>query len=459
MFWILCAGLVSGETLHGPNVNPSNMAVLVEWENYTGQRAGVIGDNLSANSWEVFQEAPTFREEGPKNAMAEQLRRWVSAFDGDGIIEYGEGAEPYLGSPKGQLSEYVVELAVPMFPNRMENEEGSLVAAESVADRWQMGDPENRHHEEAKNAFQALAVALVRSGMSEARLRLGWEFVGDWFPWGLDPEGGETMGTAEQYKACWKFIYLTMEEVNPKFTWVWCSTVGFDHFDPSTAFPEYPGETFPNPSDQEDKMLADFVSVDIYDADGECYYRPDDPEGDDYELVPGFWNAHEKKRKVAYEWFVRKIFEGRGHKATGEQSPIYGMRYFKELADEKGLPLIVSEWGPWANWVPARNWKEGSGKKEFLRSAAFGGDDNPLFIDGFFKWVKENEIGCAVLFEFYNGGEGDTVDHTLLPKYWNTPQEGRPQVSLYPEDSPYAQVTDQIHPQAAKAYLRNLGKD
>ena len=119
-----------------------------------------------------------------------------------------------------------------MFPNLMKNEEGALVKAFTVKDRWQMGESENRHHKEARRAFQALAVALVKSGMAEARLRLGWEFVGDWFPWGIDPEGGEMMGTAEQYKACWKFIYLTMEEVNPKFEWVWCSTVGYDHFDP-----------------------------------------------------------------------------------------------------------------------------------------------------------------------------------------------------------------------------------
>ena len=198
--------------------------------------------------------------------------------------------------------------------------------------------------------------------------------------------------------------------------------------------------------------------MDVYDADGECYFLPDQPGRDDYELVPGYWNVHEEQRKVAYDRFFEKIFEGRGHRATGEESSIYGLRYFKELADEKSLPLVVSEWGPWANWVPTRNWTPGSGKEKFLRSGAFGGDDNPLFVDGLFRWVKENEVGCAILFEFYNGGEGDTVDHTFLPGYWNTRQEGRPRVSLYPKDSPYSQVTDQLHPQAAKTYLRNLKK-
>lgn len=459
MFGGVFGDVAEGETLHGPNVNPSNLAVLVEWEKFTGRQAGVIGDNFSADSWEVFRGSLTFREEGRKGAMAEQLSRWSSAFDGSGVLENGEGGLPYLGSPRGKLSDYVVELAIPIFPSRLENNTGRLVAAGSVQDRWAMGEKGNRHHKEAKKAFQSLAVALVDSGMSKVRIRLGWEFSGDWFPWGIDPKGGEAMGTPEQFKACWKFIYLTMEEVNPKFTWVWCSTVGYDHFDPSAAFPEFPEENFPNRKDQADKILVDFVSADIYDAEGEIYYRPDNVESDDYELVPGYWNVREEERKVAYEGFVHKIFEGKGHHAKEDESSTYGLRFFKELADEKKLPFVISEWGPWANYVPTRNWREGGGRPKFLRSAAFGGDDNPLFIDGLFRWAKENEVEYAALFEFYNGGEGDTVDHTLLPGYWNTPQEGRPAVSLYPEESPYSQVTDQLHPRAAKAYLRNLKAD
>ncbi len=450
---LFCA-VAGAQTLHGPNVNPSNLAVLVEWEKFTGRQADIIGDNLSADSWAVFREAPSYREEGQKSAIAEQLRRWQSAFDGNGILEEGEGAEPYLGQPLGSLSDYAVELALPMFPNRMLNQQGELVASSTVGDRWQMGDRDNRHHREAKKAFQALAVALVDSGMAEAHLRLAWEFTGDWFPWGIDPNGGESMGTAADFKACWKFIYLAMEEVNPKFQWVWNATVGFDHFDPREAFPHYPEERFSNYLDNEDKTLVDFISADIYDADGECYYRVDNPEDEGFEFTPGFWNRHEEERKLAFEHFRTKVFEGRGNRAEEGESATYGLRYFKELADEKELPLVISEWGPWANYVPQRNSKEG----KFLRSGAFGGDDHPEFIDAFFKWMEENEIGYAALFEFYNGGEGDIVDHTLVPGYWNTPREGRPRVSLYPEGSPFAKVTDQLHPRAAQAYLRNLNE-
>lgn len=451
-FMALFGTSARAQVLHGPNVNPSNLAVLVEWEKFTDRQADIIGDNLSADSWEVFRDAPAFRQEGAKGAMAEQLRRWHNAFDGNGVLEGSEGAPATLGSPRGPLSEYVIELAIPIFPGRMKNDEGRLVASKNVSDRWRMGESSNRHHREARKAFQALATALVECGMAEARLRLGWEFSGDWFPWGIDPHGGETMGTAEEFKACWKFIYLAMEEVNPKFQWVWCSTVGYDHFDPTAAFPFYPDEEFIHGSDRVDRTLVDLVSADIYDADGECYYRPDRPEEREFQLVPGYWNAHPEEREVAFQRFFKKVFEGRGHQAAEGQSDTYGLRFFKDFAQEKGLPFVISEWGPWANYVPARNSSEG----RMLRSAGFGGDDNPEFIDAIFQWANENQVGYAVLFEFYNGGEGDTVDHTLLPGYWNSLQEGRPRVSLYPESSSYSRITDQLHPRAAKAYLRNL---
>ena len=440
------------EALHGPNINPSNLAVLIEWEKFTGQKAGIIGDNFSASSWEEFEEALDYRKEGDKSTLAEQLRRWHNAFDGNGVLESSEGSALYRGSPRGKISDYVLELAIPIFPNRLVNEAGELVGAATVSDRWEMGEKGSRHHQDARKAFRALATALVDSGMKDARLRLGWEFSGDWFPWGIDPQGGARTGTPEQFKACWKFIYLTMEEVNPHFTWVWSSHTGYDHFDPSEAFPEFPQESFPDRVDEEDKTLVDFVSVDVYDADGAIYFRPDNPDEEGYELVPGYWNHHPEEQELAYAGFAQKIFEGKGHHAEEGESTIYGLRFFKNLADQKKLPFVLSEWGPWANWVPVR----GSESGEMKRSAAFGGDDNPHFIDGLFKWVEENEVNAAVLFEFYDGGAGDIVDHTLLPGFWNGAQEGRPRVSLYPEGSPYYQVEDQLHPRAAKAYLRNL---
>ena len=451
-FFVLLGQVAFSEALHGPNVNPSNLAVLVEWEKFTGQQAGIIGDNFSADSWEVFQEASSYREKNPKGAIAEQLRRWGQAFDGNGVLESSEGSTPYQGSPRGALSDYVLELAIPIFPSRLANEDGELVDSSTVPDRWGMGAEGSRHYQDARRAFRSLATALVDNGMKDARLRLGWEFSGDWFPWGIDPNGGARAGTPEQFKACWKFVYLTMEEVNPRFTWVWSSHTGYDHFDPSAAFPEYPKDSFPDAEDQKDKTLVDFVSVDVYDADGDCYFRPDDPSKDNYELIPGYWNHHPKELQDAYTHFAQKIFEGKGHHAAEGESAIYGLRFFKNLADEKRLPFVLSEWGPWANWIPVRGSKTG----KMLRSIAFGGDDNPLFIDGLFKWVTENEVNAAVLFEFYDGGAGDRVDHTLLPRFWNTPQEGRPRVSLYPENSPYFQIKDQLHPRAAEAYLRNL---
>lgn len=444
----LCSTLAIGETLHGPHVNPSNMAVLVEWEKATSRQADLIGDSFSANTWSVFEEAYTF-ETTPRGAIAEQLRRWQNAFDGNQILEASEGDAPYAGKPRGELADYVVEVTLPMFPNEMKNASGELTRSMEVLDRWAMSDPTNRHHAEARRAFRAFARALVAAGLESAHLRLGWEFTGDWFPWGIDPKGGAGMGTPEQFKEVWKFIYLTMEEVNPQFSWVWCGTVGFNHFDPAEAFPEYPSVTFRNREDNADKVLVDYIAADVYDADGECYFKNDNPQDENYELTPGYWNTRSKEQEEAYKCLEKKIFEGKGPAVNNE---VVGLRYYHNLAVEKKLPFRLSEWGPWANYVPEWNSKTG----KLLRSYAFGGDDNPYFIDGLFRWLKANDVYAACLFEFYNGGQGDIVDHTLLRGYWNSEREKRPRISLYPADSPYGAITDQLHPRAGEAYLKHL---
>jgi hypothetical protein len=445
-FLVTCflVSVVSGEPLHGPNVNPANLAVLVEWERQADRQAGIIGDNFSAETWEVFQTSGSFRNE-PQGAMAHQLKRWRNAFDGNNVLESSEGSRSFLGEPLGALEDYLVELAIPIFPGRLVQSDGELVDSADVSDRWEMASPTSRHHRKAKASFRALAQALVDAGMADACLRLGWEFTGDWFPWSIDPRAGERAGTPEEFKEVWKFIYLTMEEVNPRFRWVWCPTVAFDHIDPREAFPEYPGEKFSNPADNEDKILVDFVSTDIYDADGESYFRDKD------ELVPGYWNTRSEQQKKAFEAFRQKVFAGQGP-FDGDSNEVVGLRFLKDFADEKGLPFAISEWGLWANFVPAV--REESVR--WLRAIGFGGDDNPHFINGFFQWIRENDLSYACLFEFYSGGEGDTVDHTLLRNYWTSPREGRPEVRVYPPGSPYEDITDQLHPRAGQAYFRQL---
>jgi len=92
LFTAVALGVTAyGEPLHGPNVNPSNLSVLTEWENFVGEPAGIIGDNLSANGWDVFLESGRFVENGPLPAMANALQRWVHAFDGDPSTGQNEG--------------------------------------------------------------------------------------------------------------------------------------------------------------------------------------------------------------------------------------------------------------------------------------------------------------------------------------------------------------------------------
>jgi len=48
-----------------------------------------------------------------------------------------------------------------------------------------------------------------------AYIRLGWEFNGDWFPWGVKP------GDAAAFKSCWIKWYTLVKRVATKFELVW----------------------------------------------------------------------------------------------------------------------------------------------------------------------------------------------------------------------------------------------
>ena len=446
--WLFSSGAgYAGQTLHGPNVNPANMAVLFAWEDVVGTQAGMIGDNLWAATWEDFEKAGSFAGGGTAEGLiAIQLARWVDAFDGDGVVEADFTFPRVEGNPKGELSSYMTEFAIQMFPERMEDVDGNLVEARFVADRWDMWQPDNRHYPAARNAFQKLAEGLVAAGLEKAHLRLAWEFTGYWYPWGLAPSTSPQPGDPEDFKQCWKFIFETMEAVSPDFEWGWCAHIGYDDFDPVVAFPEFTdgGTT---------TVLVDYISVHIYDVDGMSYYRNDNPNDPNFQLTPDYWNERPDEQRAAFGSFYERMMEGDGDlPVPGNATRNVGLRYFKELADAKGLRFSFSEWGLWANYVLAA----GSDPAVYLRSNGFSGDDNPFFINGLFDWMEANDVYSAAQFEFYLGEGFYLVDHSLLPDFWGEPVRDRPLHVVYPDDPEYSGTDDQTHPKAAAAFYARL---
>jgi len=63
--------------------------------------------------------------------------------------------------------------------------------------------------------FSKLGALLVAKGQANATLRLGWEFNGDWFHWGVKT------GDEGAFKSCWIRWYGILKHTSSKFLLVW----------------------------------------------------------------------------------------------------------------------------------------------------------------------------------------------------------------------------------------------
>ena len=237
---------INAQPLHGPNVNPGNMPILMAWETWMEQEGGVtqgadiIGDNLSINTWEDFSDVVIedsngdpqlfLGSNGAGGPVAETLNRWLDAFDGDGFYDVDQNSstpKEFIGNPKKNLADYVVEFAIPMFPS-LPDVPGTGRPDISLSP-WTVYDENHPLHDVARDAYKDLANALKLIGFQNVRIRLAWEMSGDWFPWGT-PFGTQNLQTfddpyEDEFKLCWEFIYNTMEAEFPELEWVWCTVI------------------------------------------------------------------------------------------------------------------------------------------------------------------------------------------------------------------------------------------
>ncbi|WP_264045178.1 glycoside hydrolase family 26 protein [Methylobacterium flocculans] len=144
-------------------------------------------------------------------------------------------------------------------------------------------------------------------------IRPGWEGNGNWMPWfaGTDP-------VASGYVAYVRRCIGIFRQVDPRFTFSWCNTLGWMHVD---AFKTYWGDD-----------VTDFIDTDVYDEAWEPRWRTD----------------------LALRWKERFWYGDNGLDA------------YAKFAAKKGKKRSFSEWGC-RNFFPPNN-------------AASGGD-NPYFIE------------------------------------------------------------------------------
>jgi hypothetical protein len=148
--------------------------------------------------------------------------------------------------------------------------------------------------------FTTLAQNLVAGGAGNAILRLGWEFDGDWYPWGVANDTD-----AANFAAYWRQIVDTMRAVpGAQFSFLWNPNGGA-----STTWNldlAYPGSAY-----------VDYVGTDDYD---EYWGSPSTPEASWSSMVNQTWGlnwlvnfAAAEGRPIAIpEWSVTIRSDGKG---------------------------------------------------------------------------------------------------------------------------------------------------
>jgi hypothetical protein len=151
--------------------------------------------------------------------------------------------------------------------------------------------------------FAALASKLVSHHLGNTIIRLGWEFNGSWFRWGINkgnPSADRT--AASEYAQFFRQAVNAMRSVRGgHFAFDWCVNNGDNGVDPTTA---YPGDAYVN-----------YVGIDAYD------------------MVWGPYNSN--VTNPAARW--NTIANGK-----------YGLNFWALFAAVHHKPVSVPEWGLWA---------------------------------------------------------------------------------------------------------------
>jgi hypothetical protein len=146
--------------------------------------------------------------------------------------------------------------------------------------------------------FRQLGATIVANGQANAFLRLGWEFNGNWYPWGAN-------GDPASFKAAFSHVAGVLRSVpGSHFSIVW---------NPSMATGTVPADTL-WPGDD----VVDFVGLDVYNQS----WRPQDVDPvvrwqghltDNYGLnwLATFAAAHQK-RIIIPEWATGTRPDGHG---------------------------------------------------------------------------------------------------------------------------------------------------
>jgi beta-mannanase len=145
--------------------------------------------------------------------------------------------------------------------------------------------------------YTAAAQALARYGHGDAIVRIGWEFQGNWFPWGYNYPGQDKAHFCSNYKAAFRNVVKAFRGVSQDFKFDWNPALSDSSQMPDLAAC-YPGDDD-----------VDMIGLDIYDFN---YAHIGDP-----------------KQRFKHDVLDRQ----------------YGLEWQAKFAAEHHKPLSYPEWG------------------------------------------------------------------------------------------------------------------
>jgi hypothetical protein len=204
------------------------------------------------------------------------LSEYLDRSRGWGGMDNGGGIAAWRGSG------YRLVLGVPMIPD---GTGGTLAAGAAGA---------------YDSYFVTLAQNLVNGGEPDAILRLGWEFTGGWYPWGV-----HNSTDAANFAAYFRNIVNVMRSVpGQAFQFVWNPNGdGPTNYTPDQA---YPGSAY-----------VDYIGTDVYD---QCWCSPLTPQNAWADDLTHPWGlnwlaafAAQQGKPIAFpEWGLSRRPDGRG---------------------------------------------------------------------------------------------------------------------------------------------------
>ncbi|HVV59885.1 MAG TPA: glycosyl hydrolase [Gaiellaceae bacterium] len=243
-----------------------------------------------------------------RSTLASVLGVYVGAGNRDGVdafsawlgssVGYAEDYLPFGTWPSAAARAWILKrwqdsgltlvLGVPLVPSSG----GSLAAGAAGAyDPW----------------FASLARQLADAGEGNAILRLGWEFNGSWYPWGV-----RSNDDARTFAAYFRRVVTTMRAIAPGLRFDWNPSAGvWPAFDIAQA---YPGDAY-----------VDDIGLDVYDQSWIAEYGSPQARWNDFlrQTVGLAWQrsfARAHGKPVSFpEWGVTVRPDGHG----GGDDPFY----------------------------------------------------------------------------------------------------------------------------------------